>query len=376
MDVVLLCVYSLFIVWLLCGWAYLIISIKKLIKISKLDIIKKRKIPIIFGILLLFSLYLFFILPAYGLSDFILKCDINFEDSFTGDIQILRNACDYCMIFIFTLIFVLYITRVYLLNYDHQYHNMILNKEWIVLINQNEFNNNYYIKNKTTLGNPKWILKLVIIPLFLIVISIYITLAFFVPTHTRNIKLGYYLINSIFSGIIMLYFWHKFPEEMDTIGLRKELWITCLWLIFGQIFVLLPALSAILFDFKYGYSMTLFGISLMVHICTYLMVHYPYTQYITENEETTNDPELPNRYTCCCRNDIPPQPQLTGATSTSSSFGISWKDYIHGTYIYVYMYNIIHKLFDEYIFRSQKWVQWFYETFNIGIFIRKFIIYY
>ena len=307
------------------GFGYLLVSIKKLWTSYHSDIISKRKPSVLFGILILYGLYICIVSPIQSVLDIFEQNNI---ESYI--IDLMWDISQNLSFPIFIGLFMLYIMRVYLLNYDHQYHNILLNKEWMVLINPNEMNNNYYVKYRNTLGNPVWLMKYIGLPVFIVISILYGLIVNFTSLSVHSVQFILFPTLAFIGSIVMGYFWIRIPNEMDTIGIRIELRLTCLWLICGQIFVVIPIFSIIVFQFKHGLLLTLQGVSILCYVCIYLMVYFPHNECLKDNQQ-----HKLYEYLCMiCGNKN--NKKMVAKMNQNTTNYITWKEYIASMFIFRY----------------------------------------
>ena len=123
----------------------------------------------------------------------------------------------------------MYLLRVYILYYDHQYTKILSQQKWQILIDPNIENSNWFLINKKhRFGNPLYIIKYIMTPILLIFFSIFCIIQFTFSANHDSLQsdligilfTGFYCIMLVIAGI---YFWTKFPQILDTLLIRKEI---------------------------------------------------------------------------------------------------------------------------------------------------------
>eukprot|EP01084_Bolivina_argentea_P101987 182780_1 len=132
-----------------------------------------------------------------------------------------------------------FLSRIFLLLYEHKHNELMSNKFWIILLNENSFVKSFWVRNINRFGNQRWLLKFVGI----IVIS-YAIFTFVVTKllnrYYRNILIKYHirpaptlmLIFIIVSIVIAFTIWINLPSKNDAYGIRQELKYTLISLSF------------------------------------------------------------------------------------------------------------------------------------------------
>ena len=121
-----------------------------------------------------------------------------------------------------------YLGRTYLLLYQHRYNEYMSNKYWMILLNQESFDNNIWIKNINTFGSEHKVMIGIIAlctfnSIFILGIGIHFFNYFSAPNHKfRPIA----ILSLIFIVIIMILarqIWNRLPQKSDAYEIRQEL---------------------------------------------------------------------------------------------------------------------------------------------------------
>jgi len=107
--------------------------------------------------------------------------------------------------------------RIYLLNYDHEYHHRLVVEKWKVLAYPHR-KQNWYIQQRNKWGSPSFIMSRFIWP----VTSLYLIIS--VIGFTVDLWIGAFCF--IFNVLIALCFWRFCPKKVDLWAIREELFLS------------------------------------------------------------------------------------------------------------------------------------------------------
>ena len=118
---------------------------------------------------------------------------------------------------------VFYFGRIFLLYFNHQYHNAIVSKGWNLLINAELFRSNWFILNQHKYKNPKFVTKL-FLGLWITMCIVVLGIDFVVHYFTGQ---GVHQLISTAAIFIGCYYGHKwwrtFPVIRDNWHIRAEM---------------------------------------------------------------------------------------------------------------------------------------------------------
>eukprot|EP01084_Bolivina_argentea_P215871 366590_1 len=121
-----------------------------------------------------------------------------------------------------------YLSRAWLLLYQHKYHNVMSNKFWMVLLNKHVCFTNFWIKHINSFGNERYLLKRcailsLIYPLTVSIVAQYLH-SHHIHIWRRTRPVAITLIFFILFGMMTARkIWKKLPKEEDVYGIRDEL---------------------------------------------------------------------------------------------------------------------------------------------------------
>ena len=129
--------------------------------------------------------------------------------------------------------FTIYTIRIYFLYYDLEYNEALKDQHWKGVLSDLKMDKlekqNWFIRNKSTYGNSKYLLKR-IIPIWFIISSIYPIISIITYNINYSFWISYrpqwiyqFLIITPLFCIFWVIIWRKCPALHDTIGLRIEL---------------------------------------------------------------------------------------------------------------------------------------------------------
>eukprot|EP01083_Nonionella_stella_P004593 13351_1 len=190
---------------------------------------------------------------------------------------------------------ILYITRMWCLHYDHQMYELSNHKLWHSIINNAHFENNWYIKHRSTRGNDRWLLFRIGAPVFIMSsflhIALHITIYGSKGTSVTMARDSVTFLLVLCFVVIGIRLWSQFPKLHDTMLIRKELKM-CVWIMLLSMFVYL------LVTLTVGKFMTFF-VPMATHIAVlHVLVLYPIRNVNGRNDVhvSTRDERSDNMY--------------------------------------------------------------------------------
>lgn len=176
-----------------------------------------------------------------------------------------------------TLIISAYLSRTYLLLYQHKYNQVISDKFWMIPLHKESFEHNFWIRNIKKFGNEKWLIKYLGIAHVL-----YLSLSFGITTYTHYYHnewkqktrpaalflCFYFCVSMIFAQQI----WSRFPENTDGFGIRAELKRAMITILSLCCYLIISIVLVLIFP-KYK---TCFAVSRKFcnAICCFLFIYY------------------------------------------------------------------------------------------------------
>ena len=139
----------------------------------------------------------------------------------------------------------LWIWRFWMLRYDVLFEIDMMNDKWKSILNSNEFNtNSWYIDNKKTYGDSKWIVKKYILPLFIItaIIQAFEVWLHYLGPYKNNPNSWPWVIydaqgiaSSIIMSVLLIVIYCKMPHFEDNLFIMYELKWIIFWFATSQI---------------------------------------------------------------------------------------------------------------------------------------------
>eukprot|EP01083_Nonionella_stella_P211134 763714_1 len=145
---------------------------------------------------------------------------------------IVNSVC--FQIWVLTIFLIAY--RAWNIYYDIKFNTALHEKQWRLYINPAE--NNWFLKHRTTYGNPNKMIFVFIIP-WLITALIYLIFIFYTNAFTL-LSRSILTFQSIIVMIFLIYIWYKIPKFDDIWRIRHELILTIRLFVIGlSIFIVL-----------------------------------------------------------------------------------------------------------------------------------------
>jgi len=137
--------------------------------------------------------------------------------------------------------------RMYLLHYDHEYQRILYKRKWNIMTDPT-ISENWYLKNRKSLGDPAFLFKSILISVYIIA-ALVVLLVLGTYEYSPLQMTGGFGVIVFISFAICLYYWSSFPKMHDHLHIRDEL------LLFIVIYYTMFACTAILISIgHYGYG--------------------------------------------------------------------------------------------------------------------------
>eukprot|EP01084_Bolivina_argentea_P310674 537622_1 len=162
-----------------------------------------------------------------------------------------------------------FVARIWYLYYDHKLYEIVNNKVWHSVINNVHFENSWFVKQKHTYGDEKYILLNICVPIFVVSSIIYLIL-YFTLFATGDLVSGVVISIAAVFGVKI---WRKFPKYHDTLSIRKELKI---YLLLTFVSIIVMAIYILIsWQFPQIYFVIHFCGMISISIALYILVIYP-----------------------------------------------------------------------------------------------------
>eukprot|EP01083_Nonionella_stella_P113004 332952_1 len=198
----------------------------------------------------------------------------------TYKIDLISTYAGHAVTFCFV---ILYTTRMWCLHYDHQMYQISNHKSWHCIINNTHFENNWYIKHRSTWGNDKWLMCRIGTPIFIVCSFLHVALHILMyGTSQVIVKDVVTLLLTLCFVLIGIALWTEFPKLGDTILIRKELKM-CVLIMAGGI------IAFIAVTFTVGGFSILFVPMTVNMLLLHVIVLYPIHNVRTHSRSTVDN---------------------------------------------------------------------------------------
>ena len=95
-------------------------------------------------------------------------------------------------------------------------------QEWQCIIRPKNKSSSWYIRNRATFGNTRWIFKFCVVPMVILTIALWIILLIFFPSHVSILYIGYHSTMSLIL-VTMYYYLPSFQDHFFICGELKRI---------------------------------------------------------------------------------------------------------------------------------------------------------
>ena len=146
--------------------------------------------------------------------------------------------------------------RVWLLYCDYQYCELLMSRQYQIVIDPESYQNNWFLKHHATFCSSKFFLKWIIFPAVILRIIIYILIFSFQRLNSDNVRSidgSSSLFLLIIVAAVLGTLWSRYPDYNDAYFIRYELRAFFVYLFIMLLLVITPVAVAVLW-FQLSYS--------------------------------------------------------------------------------------------------------------------------